>query len=198
MELHALTAEISIVIPTHNTRDTVRPILCLIDEACQGMRWEAIFVDDDSNDGTADMVRRFAREDERVRCIKRIGRHGKVSAAIEGMLSCSAPYIAVMKPDMGIGSNALPKLVQKLIQGDDQIVLATSAQSEPSGAGVKGLMQRFSKAEKGTPTEMIAVIHDLVEPLARKLETKNDWFYTDNFNKLEDTVRLSQFDVDSL
>lgn len=195
-----MTAEISIVIPTHNSRDTVRPLLCLIDEACQGMRWEAVFVDDDSNDGTADMIRQFARQDERVRCIRRIGRQGKVSAAIEGMLSCSAPFIAVMKPDMNLHSNALPKLVERLVKGDNQIVLATNSTgvTTTTGSGVKGIIKRFGKNEKGSQAEMIAVVHDLVEPLARKLETRNDWFYTDHFSKLDDPVRLAEIKLDSL
>jgi dolichol-phosphate mannosyltransferase len=40
----------------------------------QGIDWEAIFVDDDSQDGTSDAVCGLGNQDRRVRCIQRIGR----------------------------------------------------------------------------------------------------------------------------
>ena len=42
-----------------------------------GIAWEVVFVDDNSPDGTWDVVRGLARMDTRVRCIRRIGRRGE-------------------------------------------------------------------------------------------------------------------------
>jgi hypothetical protein len=61
--------------------------------ALTGISWEAVFVDDNSPDGTADTVREIARRDRRVRCVRRIGRRGLASAVIEGALSSSADYV---------------------------------------------------------------------------------------------------------
>ena len=44
-------------------------------------------------------VRRIAEQDSRVRCIRRIGRRGLASAVIEGALSSSAAYVAVIDGD---------------------------------------------------------------------------------------------------
>ena len=53
--------------------------------------WEVVFVDDNSTDGTWKAVRAMARQDARVRCIRRIGRRGLSTACIEGILATSAP-----------------------------------------------------------------------------------------------------------
>ncbi len=90
-----LIPELSVVIPTFKERDNIEILMQRLDTALSGIAWEAIFVDDDSPDGTADAVRRIAGEDPRVRCLRRVTRRGLAGACIEGMLSSSAPYVAL-------------------------------------------------------------------------------------------------------
>lgn len=92
--------ELTIVVPTYNERDNVRPLVKLIDAALPGVHWMAIFVDDDSPDGTADEIRALGAEDGRVHVIHRIGRRGLAGACIEGILSSVSPYVAVMDADL--------------------------------------------------------------------------------------------------
>src|SRR4029078_4032832 len=54
---HGRAVEWAVVIPTFNERDNVVPLLNRLAAALDGIAWEAIFVDDDSPDGTADHVR---------------------------------------------------------------------------------------------------------------------------------------------
>src|SRR5580698_6264048 len=91
---------LSVVIPTFNEAQNVREIVRRLDQTLGGIAWEAIFVDDNSPDGTAATVKAVAAEDCRVRCLKRIGRRGLAGACIEGMLASSAPYVAVMDADL--------------------------------------------------------------------------------------------------
>ena len=58
--------ELAIVIPTFNEKGNVATLIAKLDQALVGRRWEAIFVDDDSPDGTADAARAIARLDTRV------------------------------------------------------------------------------------------------------------------------------------
>ncbi len=74
------TPELSVVVPTFNERDNVTTLFHRLETALAGKAWEVIFVDDNSPDGTWDVVRGLARQDARVRCIRRIGRRG-LSAA---------------------------------------------------------------------------------------------------------------------
>ena len=92
--------ELCVIVPTFNERDNVDILIQRLDRALQGINWEVVFVDDDSPDGTARHVRELAERDRRTRCIRRIGRRGLSSACIEGMLSTSAPLIAVIDGDL--------------------------------------------------------------------------------------------------
>ncbi|MGB3378285.1 MAG: glycosyltransferase, partial [Allopontixanthobacter sediminis] len=99
MKSEGTTLELALVLPTLNERDNLAPLVERIDAALAGIRWEAIFVDDNSADGTADEIRRLALADPRLRVIQRIGRRGLASAAIEGMCATAAPSVAVMDAD---------------------------------------------------------------------------------------------------
>ena len=98
--LSSLPLELSVILPTFKERENVAEIVRRLDLALAGIGWEAIFVDDDSPDGTAEAAKALALQDPRVRCLRRIGRRGLAGACIEGILSSSAPYIAVMDADL--------------------------------------------------------------------------------------------------
>ncbi len=92
--------ELSVIVPTRNEHDNVLPVYDALCRTLQGIDWEAIFVDDDSHDGTTEAIYRLASQDRRVRCIQRIGRRGLASACVEGILASCAPYVAVMDADL--------------------------------------------------------------------------------------------------
>src|SRR5262249_23261252 len=94
-----------------------RPVYDELCRALQGIDWEAIFVDDDSEDGTPEAVCRLVTQDRRVRCIQRIGRRGLASACVEGILASSAPYVAVMDADRQHVERLLPRMIDILKSG---------------------------------------------------------------------------------
>jgi len=116
--------ELSVVLPTFKERGNVAELVRRLDAALHGIAWEAIFVDDNSPDGTADAVKEMAATDPRVRCLKRIGRRGLAGACIEGMLSSSAAVVAVMDADLQHDETALPAMLEK-IRGGADLVAAT-------------------------------------------------------------------------
>ena len=116
---------LSIVIPTFNEYQNVSELLHRLEATLGATGWEVIFVDDDSPDGTATVVRNFARGDPRVRCVQRIGRRGLSSACIEGMLATSAPTIAVMDADLQHDETVLPRMLAEIEQGGADVVVGT-------------------------------------------------------------------------
>src|SRR5437764_2971659 len=108
--------ELCVVVPTFNERDNVDILIQRLDCALLGFDWEVVFVDDDSPDGTAEYVRVIGERDRRARCIRRIGRRGLSSACIEGMLSTSAPLIAVIDGDLQHDESLLPRMRDTLKQ----------------------------------------------------------------------------------
>jgi len=94
------STSVTVVVPCYNERANVAPMVAALDAALAGISWEVVFVDDDSPDGTTEAARAIAHNDPRVRCIRRVGRRGLSSAVIEGALSSSADYIAVVDGDL--------------------------------------------------------------------------------------------------
>jgi dolichol-phosphate mannosyltransferase len=119
------TPELSVVVPTFNERDNVTALFRKLETALAGRAWEVIYVDDNSPDGTWDVVRALAREDSRVRCIRRIGRRGLSGACIEGILASSAPCAAVIDADLQHDETQLPKMLALLQGGEADLVVGS-------------------------------------------------------------------------
>jgi dolichol-phosphate mannosyltransferase len=96
-----------------------------LETALAGVAWEVVFVDDNSPDGTWNVVRDLARQDCRVRCIRRIGRRGLSGACIEGILASSAPYAAVIDADLQHDETQLPKMLALLQGGSADLVVGS-------------------------------------------------------------------------
>ena len=141
---------LTVVVPCYNERANVAPLIARLDAALYGIAWEVVYVDDDSPDGTAAEVRRIAQTDRRVRCIRRIGRRGLASAVIEGALSSSAQYIAVIDGDLQHDETKLPNMLAALRSGQrtSQWAAATSTGATPPASPVAGAIA-YRRAESG-------------------------------------------------
>jgi len=117
--------ELSVIVPTFNERDNIAELIGRLVVCLRNRSWEVVFVDDDSPDGTADVVRQHAAADSRVRCLQRIGRRGLSSACIEGMLATTAPYLAVIDADLQHDERLLPQMLDTLKQSDADIVIGS-------------------------------------------------------------------------
>lgn len=117
--------ELSIILPTFNERGNVAPILENLQQALGGISYEVIFVDDDSRDGTADLVRSISLLDPRVRIVHRVNRRGLSSACLEGMMTSSSPYLAVMDADLQHDERILPQMLQRIKDENLDIVVGS-------------------------------------------------------------------------
>jgi dolichol-phosphate mannosyltransferase len=129
------TVDLAVTIPTFNERENIRPLIACLEAALNGIRWEAIFVDDDSPDGTANVVRQLARENPRVRIVHRIGRRGLTSACVEGILSSSASYFAVIDADLQHDETLLPIMLERL--KSDRLDLVVGSRYADGGSGME-------------------------------------------------------------
>jgi dolichol-phosphate mannosyltransferase len=156
--------EISVIVPTFNERDNVLELVSRLERCLAGRSWEVIFVDDDSPDDTAALVRRLAQQDRRVRCLQRIGRRGLSSACVEGMLASGAPVLAVMDGDLQHDEELLPRMLDVLKQGNADVVVGTRYSA---GGGVgqweasRARMSRFA-----TRLSRYVVRADISDPMS--------------------------------
>jgi dolichol-phosphate mannosyltransferase len=138
--------ELTIVVPTLNECTNVGPLIERLDDLLVGIEWEVVFVDDNSPDGTTDYLRELGRADRRVRCIRRIGRRGLSSACIEGMLSTSAPYIAVIDGDLQHDETLLPRMFDLLNCGVADVVVASRYTATGGADGLSPKRRQLSRA----------------------------------------------------
>src|SRR6266852_6423886 len=117
--------QLSVIVPTFNERDNVTTLFRRLETALSGVNFEVIFVDDNSPDGTWEVVRALARQDSRVRCVRRIGRRGLSGACIEGILASSAPYVAVIDADLQHDETQLPAMLALLQGGEAELVVGS-------------------------------------------------------------------------
>ncbi|WP_428391689.1 glycosyltransferase [Lichenicoccus sp.] len=130
--------ELSIIVPCYNERQNVAVLAERIADALEGVRWEIVFVDDNSPDGTAAAVRALARNDARIRCLRRVGRRGLASAVIEGALSSSADTIAVIDGDLQHDETRLPEMLRLLAAAPCDVVIASRYAAGGNAEGLGG------------------------------------------------------------
>lgn len=135
--------ELSVIVPSYNERPNVVPMIARLAAALAGIAWEVIYVDDNSPDGTAQEVRRIARQDPRVRCIRRVGRRGLASAVIEGALASSADYVAVIDGDLQHDETRLPEMLAALRGGGHDLVVASRHMAGGDDRGLAGRWRRL-------------------------------------------------------
>ncbi len=149
--------ELAIVLPTLNERANLAPLVARLDAALAGIAWEAIFVDDNSADGTSDEARALSLGNPRIRVIQRIGRRGLASAAIEGMLATAAPVVAVMDADHQHDPKLLPAMLAAVSGGSCDVAVAsrfvegasTEAWNRPDRVKASGLANAIARKVTG-------------------------------------------------
>lgn len=173
--------ELSVIVPTFNERDNVTVLYRRLEATLASVAWEVVFVDDNSPDGTWDVVRALAQRDSRVRCVRRIGRRGLSGACIEGILASSAPYVAVIDADLQHDETQLPKMLLLLASDQADIVVGSryiegykSEGFNKQRAGASALATEFARkmlrVEIADPMSGFFMIRrDRFEQLAPKL-----------------------------
>jgi dolichol-phosphate mannosyltransferase len=171
--------ELSIVVPTYNESENVPLLIEKLSTVLAGISWEVIFVDDDSRDGTAAVVRRLAQSAATkatggVRVVQRIGRRGLSSACVEGALASSAPYIAVMDGDLQHDEKLLPRMLEALKKDGTEIVVGS--RFVPGGDVGEFAANRIKISKAGARLARLIVKQDLSDPMSGFFMLRRDVF----------------------
>jgi dolichol-phosphate mannosyltransferase len=156
--------EITIVVPTLNERANIPILVARLQRLLAGVDWEIVFVDDNSADGTAAVARAIGEADSRVRCIRRIGRRGLAGALLEGMLSSQARWVAALDADLQHDETLLMAMVERLRQGDVDLVVASRYIDGQSGEGFAPRRARASRWSSVVARRFLGV--ELTDPMS--------------------------------
>lgn len=170
----AMAPQLSVVVPTFNERDNVTTLYRRLETALTGIAWEVVFVDDNSPDGTWEVVRGLARQDSRVRCIRRIGRRGLSGACIEGILASSAPCAAVIDADLQHDETQLPKMLALLQTAN--IDLVVGSRYIEGGSADSFNKQRAGASQLATEVAKRALRVEIADPMSGFFMIRRDRF----------------------
>lgn len=169
-----LALDLAVVVPTYQERENVGEFIQRLERALVGLRWELTFVDDDSPDETAEVVRQWAQNDRRIRLVHRIGRRGLSSACIEGILASSASCIAVMDADMQHDETLLPRMLSELRQGSLDAVVAT--RNADGGSMGRFSARRVALSRWGRRVSRAVCRCEVSDPMSGFFLVRRDYF----------------------
>ena len=127
---------ISVIIPTFNESKNISELINQLLLLNISSDIEIIIVDDNSSDGTSDIIRKLIRSDKRIRLISRIGRSGLSSAIKEGCLCASGELVAVMDADGQHAPSYIIKALECIETSETDIVVGSRFKT---GSRIRGL-----------------------------------------------------------
>jgi dolichol-phosphate mannosyltransferase len=143
--------KLAMVIPTLNEAGNMPALLSRLRTALAPAKidYELIVVDDDSQDGTAEIVRDLAKQDSRVRVLIRKGQRGLAGAVIHGWANTDASLLGVIDGDLQHPPEVLPDLLNAVLKDDNDIAIAsryatTTKDSVTEWSGARLLISRAS------------------------------------------------------
>ena len=201
-----MTADLSIVVPTFNESANIEALIGRVSIALEGLSWEMIVVDDDSPDGTADVAKAIARHDGRVRCIRRVNRRGLSGACVEGILSSSAPFVAVMDADLQHDETLLLPMYRSVRSGAADIAVGSRYSTGNAVAtGFSSLRARISRCGTALAKRILGITctdpmsgffmlrRDIFDPLAPRLAESGYKILADILASSSRPLRIAEF-----
>ncbi|MGD0650541.1 MAG: polyprenol monophosphomannose synthase [Verrucomicrobiia bacterium] len=108
-----------VIIPTYNEKENIRNVIGLALQ--QDPSLEVLIVDDNSPDGTGDIVEEISRKQPRLHLLRRAGKLGLGTAYIAGFkwgLTRGYDYLMEMDADFSHDPNELPNFLKKIEEAD--------------------------------------------------------------------------------
>src|SRR5512146_1695047 len=126
-----VAANLALVIPTLHEAANIGKVLDGVRASLDplALPYELIVVDDDSQDGTENIVKGISAEDRRVHLLIRRGEHGLAGAITDGWKSSQAEVVGVMDADLQHPPELLPKLWEKIEAGSDLVIASRYAEA---------------------------------------------------------------------
>lgn len=116
---------LSLILPTYNEAQNLPTLIDLLDGVLRDIPHEIIVVDDNSPDGTWRVAQMMAQDFPSVRVLRRIGKKGLSSAAVDGFDAAGGDIVAVMDAD-GQHDSALLLAMFRMIENHSADIVVAS------------------------------------------------------------------------
>lgn len=115
--------DFSLVIPVYNEVGNLKPLYEEVLPVMEGLggKWEIIFTDDGSNDGSGEVLKELAQQDCRVRVIHFRRNYGQTAAMAAGFELARGEVVITMDADLQNDPQDIPRLLDKMAEGYDLV-----------------------------------------------------------------------------
>jgi dolichol-phosphate mannosyltransferase len=148
--------EVSVVLPTLQEHDALDLLRGRIDAALSGYSAEVIVVDDDSGDGTTELVDAWAAPPPH-RLVVRRGVRGLGSAVVAGFRAAQGGILVVMDADGSHPPELLPKLIDPIRRGEAAFVIGSRLVPGGSAPGLTAVRRLISRSARRLARPLTAV-----------------------------------------
>lgn len=138
--------DLSVVVPVRNEAGNIAPLVAEIAAALGGRRFEVIYVNDGSTDGTEAELKQLKSQNPWLRQIRHARSCGQSAALRTGILVARGPIVATLDGDGQNDPAYLPKLIDALVQGAPRVGLIAGQRVGRKATGFKRFQSRFANA----------------------------------------------------
>ena len=130
-------SNILVIIPTYNEKDNIPPLIERLDKVRASLTFDTLFIDDDSPDGTAEIIKNLQKSRPWIKLIVRRGERGLGSALRRGYkeaIERRYSWLIQMDSDLQHPPEIIPSIIERLKDGFDLVI----ASRYIAGGGTEG------------------------------------------------------------
>lgn len=115
-----MNEKISVVLPTYNEIDNIEKVITNVQRILEKItpNYEIIIVDDNSPDGTGEYIKKFSKNDKKIKVLLRKEKKGLGDAYKYGFQHITGDIVFQMDADLSHDPNDIPKFIKALKYGD--------------------------------------------------------------------------------
>jgi glycosyltransferase involved in cell wall biosynthesis len=151
--MNTVDPAVSVVVPVRNEAGNIAPLVAEIAKAlAEQWRFEVVYVDDGSSDGTGTELKRLMMEHAWLRCVRHKQSCGQSAAVRSGVTAARAPVVVTLDGDGQNDPAFIPALIRALDAGDmkgPRIGLVAGQRVGRKASGFKKLQSRIANAVRG-------------------------------------------------
>ncbi|HOM04388.1 MAG TPA: glycosyltransferase family 2 protein [Candidatus Kapabacteria bacterium] len=137
---------ISVVIPLYNEEESIPELALQLEKELQELthgRYEVIFVDDGSTDGSLDYIKQIHRRNKRFRYISFRRNYGKSAALAVGFEAARGKFVATMDADLQDDPAEIKNLAKKMKEGYDLVTGWKQQRKDPISKTIPSKLFNF-------------------------------------------------------
>ena len=148
--MNTIDPAVSIVVPVRNEAGNIAPLVAEIAKALDGQwRFEIVYVNDGSSDGTAVELDRLTAQHSWLRHVRHNESCGQSAAVRTGVAAARAPLVVTLDGDGQNDPAFIPALIRALEAGTPHVGLVAGQRVGRKASGFKKLQSRIANLVRG-------------------------------------------------